>query len=484
MSLARQDFAAYCAISTRRLWKPAKHLELICDTLERVERGEIKQVMFFLPPRHGKSFTVTETFPSWFIGRNPDRRVIEVSYSDAFAQKFGRSNREKLWECGKAIFDIEVDPGHALSTDWGIHKRHGGMISAGIGGRITGEGADLLIIDDPIKNAEEANSEVYREKIWNEWQATLQTRIQAGGSVIIILTRWHEDDIAGRILNSEDGKNWTIINLPALAEEDDVLGRDVGEPLWPEQGYDKIWAADKRIKVGPYVWTALYQGRPTPPAGELLKKHWWKFYGTRPTLTDFDEIIQSWDMAFKDSKTSSRVCGQVWGRIKADCFLLDEVCDLMDFPATAKAVVSLSAKWPQALSKYVEDKANGPAIIAALKHKVPGLIEVPPEGSKVARASAVSGLIEAGNVYLPDPLEKYSGHITHDFIQECSAFPRGKYADRVDTMSQALSRWVLTTPRDPANEAKVGEAVAPSDLDQLARDIGIDTWTGDPPGLG
>jgi len=457
--MAKDDFAVYCALSTRRLWRPAKHISLICNTLEKVEKGELKQVMFFLPPRHGKSYTVTETFPSWFIGRNPDRRVIEVSYSDDFAKKFGRSNREKLWEFGKDVFGIEIDPNHALSTDWGILKRQGGMISAGLGGRITGEGADLMVIDDPIKNSEEANSAVYRDKIWDTYQSTLETRMQAGGVKIVILTRWHEDDLAGRILASEDKKNWTVISLPALAEEKDTIGRQLGEPLWPEAGYDEVWAADKKIKVGPYVWTALFQCRPAPAQGELLKKSWWKFYRTRPNLSDFNEIIQSWDMAFKDTANSSRVCGQVWGRIGANAYRLDEVCELMDFPETVKAVIRLSAKWPQALKKYVESKANGPAVVAVLKNKVPGLIEVEPEGGKIARVNAVSGLIEAGNVYLPDPsLDPTIG----DFLQECSAFPRGRYNDRVDAMSQALARWVMVAFRNPANEPSPEEAVGQS----------------------
>jgi predicted phage terminase large subunit-like protein len=441
------------------MWRPAKHLSLICETLEKVERGELKQVMFFLPPRHGKSYTVTETFPSWFIGRNPDRRVIEVSYSDDFANKFGRSNREKLWEFGQDIFGVKVDPGHALSTDWGIYKRHGGMISAGLGGRITGEGADLMVIDDPIKNSEEANSQVYREKIWNTYQSTLETRMQAGGAKIIILTRWHEDDIAGRILEGEDGKNWTVINLPALAEENDVLGRQLGEPLWPSQGYDEVWAADKKIKVGPYVWAALYQGRPTPPSGELLKKEWWKYYNFDPRqkANDFHEIVQSWDLSFKDTKGSARVSGQVWGRIDANCYKLDEVTELMDFPATIKAIRTMTGKWPMALKKYIEDKANGPAVIAVLKNKIPGIIPVEPEGGKVARAYAITGLLEARNVYLPAP-ERDPG--THDFIAECAAFPRGKYADRVDAMTQALVKWVMIVPRNTANEPTAEEAVS------------------------
>jgi predicted phage terminase large subunit-like protein len=217
--------------------------------------------------------------------------------------------------------------------------------------------------------------------------------------------------------------------------------------------------AAQKIAVGPYAWTSLYQGRPTPAKGEIIKKTWWKFYGFDPksSVNSFQEIVQSWDLTFKDTKDSARVSGQVWGRIDANCYLLDEVTELMDFPATIKAIRTMTGKWPQALKKYVEDKANGPAVISVLKNKIPGLIPVEPEGGKVARAYAITGILEAGNVHLPAP-EKCAW--THDFIQECSAFPRGKYADRVDAMSQALVKWVMIAPRNPANEPTAEEAVA------------------------
>jgi len=167
-----------------------------------------------------------------------------------------------------------------------------------------------------------------------------------------------------------------------------------------------------------------------------LKRNWWQYY--RQTPDRFDEVIQSWDMAFKDTKTADFVVGQVWGRKGADKYLLDQVRDRMDFPATVQAVRSLSAKWPQARNKLVEDKANGPAVIATLKNEIPGLIAVNPEGGKVVRAQAASPDIEAGNVYLPDPSV---APWVHDFIEECAAFPNGANDDQVDAMTQALIRF-------------------------------------------
>lgn len=386
--------------------------------------------------------TITETFPSWFIGRDPSRRVIEVSYGDAFAQKFGRANRAKLEEYGPDIFGISLDPRNSSVTNWGIKGHRGGMISAGVGGSITGEGADLLLIDDPIKNREEANSETYREKLWNEWQNTLLTRLQAGGSVIVILTRWHEDDLAGRILSSETGEEWTLINLPAEAETGDILGRAIGDPLWPEGGFDKEWMALKKREIGSQAFTALYQQRPAPQEGELIKRVWWKFYKELPS--DLDEILQSWDCTFKDLKDSDYVVGQVWGRKGADRYLIDQVRARMDLPATLVAVKSLSAKHPAAHAKLIEDKANGTAVIQVLKRDIQGLIAVEPAGGKVSRLQAVSPQIEAGNVHIPDPS---IAPWVHDFIEECAAFPFGKNDDQVDSMSQALFR--MSKPGQP-----------------------------------
>ena len=195
----------------------------------------------------------------------------------------------------------------------------------------------------------------------------------------------------------------------------------------------------------PKPFEALYQGNPTIGEGELLKRAWWKFYEINPRqiAASADEVIQSWDCAFKDLKTSDYVVGQVWARKNADMFLIDQVRGLMDFPATLAAIKTMTAKWPMTYRKLIEDKANGTAVIQTLKHKIPGIMPVEPEGGKVARAHAVSGAIEAGDVYLPGSTDI---EWVFDFIEECSSFPNGKHDDQVDAMSQALKRWVVIDP--------------------------------------
>jgi predicted phage terminase large subunit-like protein len=280
-------------------------------------------------------------------------------------------------------------------------------------------------------------SQTYRDATWDWYRATFSTRIQEDGAIILVMTRWHEDDLAGRLLRAQEegGDKWEVVNLPALAEDDDMLGRQLGEPLCP-QLFTKETLEKTKVRLGSFWWNALYQQRPSPQEGGILKRHWWKFYRKAPDK--FDEIIQSWDMTFKDTKTADFVVGQVWGRKGADKYLLDQVRDRMDFPATIQAVRTLSAKWPQARVKLVEDKANGPAVIATLKKEISGLIPVEPQGSKESRAWAVSPEVEAGNVYLPDPS---IAPWVHDFIEECTVFPNGTNDDQVDAMTQALIRF-------------------------------------------
>lgn len=422
---ARESLAAY-AIANQADYQVAPHHRLIARKLEAVERGEIKRLMIFMPPRHGKSRLASEFFPAWFLGRNPGRQVIACTYAQELADDFGRKVRNQLRDpLHHAIF-----PACGLREDSKsarrFHTRGGGVYMAvGAGGPITGRGADVLLIDDPIKGSEEADSDTHRRKLKDWYASVAYTRLMPGGAVVVIQTRWHEDDLAGWLLREHAHEGWEVLSLPALSDE--------GAPLWPEAFPLERLQAIKRA-VGSRVWEALYQQRPSPAEGGMLRRNWWRYYRQAPSK--FDEIIQSWDATFKDTKASDYVVGQVWGRVGADKYLLDQVRARMDFPATLQAVRAMSAKWPQARAKLVEDKANGPAMIASLKREVSGLIPVEPQGSKEARASAVSPDIEAGNVYLPE-----GAPWVQDFVEECAAFPNGTNDDQVDAMTQALLRF-------------------------------------------
>nr|PZN07740.1 MAG: hypothetical protein DIU64_11800 [Caldicoprobacter oshimai] len=417
---------------TRGKWEPARHLLYISKQLVRLVRGEVKRLIITLPPRHGKSMLVSQFFPAWYIGLYPQKRVLLTSYEADFAASWGRKVRDLLEVYGQELFGIRIREDSSAAYRWEIEGYGGGMFTAGAGGPITGKGGDLIIVDDPFKNAEEANSKRIRDKVWDWFQSTLYTRLEPDGALIIIQTRWHHDDLVGRVLSSSEGEQWTAINFPAIAEADDVLGRKAGEPLWPERFNIETLERIKKT-IGSYWWNALYQQRPSPEEGAVFKRAWWQFYKVMPER--FDEVIQSWDMSFKETASGSYVVGQVWGRIGANKYLLDQVRDRMDFPTTLQAVRTLTAKWPQAHKKLVEEKANGPAVIAMLKKEISGLVAVNPEGSKESRAHAVAPQVEAGNVFLPDPT---IAPWVHDFIEECCAFPTGANDDQVDAMTQAL----------------------------------------------
>ena len=317
-----------------------------------------------------------------------------------------------------------------------IVGRRGVYRSAGVGGGITGMGGDIVIIDDPFKDRAAADSAAIRQNVWDWYTSTLYTRLAPGGGVLLINTRWHTDDLAGRLLAAAgrgEGDAWRVVNFPAIAEADEPH-RKIGEALHPARyPLDQLLAIKKAL--GTRDWNALYQQHPTPDGGAIFKEDWLKFYTPPDLPKDFDQLLISWDMAFKAGAETDFVVGQVWGRRGADFFLLDQTRARMGFTDTAAAFRALAAKWPGAARKLVEDKANGPAVIDALKHAVPGIIPVEPDGSKTARAHAVTTYFEAGNVHLPSP-ELFPW--VRDFVSELLQFPAAAHDDQVDAMTQAL----------------------------------------------
>lgn len=419
-------------------YRYARHIALLSERIAyHIRRGDGRLIVA-MPPRHGKSETVSHYTPVWALDQWPEMRVILCSYEASFARSWGRKVRNTVQEHAD-VLRVRIAEDSQAAEGWQT-TAGGGMHTAGAGGPITGKGADLLIVDDPFKNAEEADSPRIRDNVWEWWLSTARTRVEPGGTIIVVQTRWHEDDLVGRLLAQAqadpEADQWEVINLPAIAEDRDVLGREPGEALWPWRWPVERLRAIER-SVGARWWNAMYQGRPSPVEGGILRRDWWRFYRRAPS--ELDEVIQSWDMSFKDTQTSDYVVGQVWGRKGADRYLLDQVRDRMDFPATVQAVRTMTAKWPGATVKLVEGKANGPAVIASLAREIPGLIEVEPKGSKTARAAAVSPYLEAGNVWIPDPT---IAAWVHDFVEECAAFPNGAHDDQVDAMTQALIRFM------------------------------------------
>ena len=437
------DFVLYVDDNYRMNW----HHRLLCDYLDKLAYKEIRRLMVFMPPRHGKSELVSRKFPAYLLGRNPDTSIISCSYSADLASRMNR-DVQRLIDSERYL---ELFPGTQLSNQhtrrfyetrytrnnnmFEVVDKKGTYRSSGVGGGITGMGGKYIIIDDPVKNREDADSATMREKVYDWYTSTLYTRLEKDGCILLTLTRWHEDDLAGKLLKAaqEGADQWTILELPAVCEYPpkpyDV--RQEGEALWKWK-YDEEALEKMKVTVGSRDWAALYQQHPTPGEGGTFKREWWNYYKVLPDgLYDF---VQSWDCTFKDAQSSDYVVGQVWARKGSSRYLLDQVRGRMSFTETLRAIRSLSAKWPQAIRKLVEDKANGTAVIDVLRKEIPGLIPVEPEGGKIVRANAVTAVAEAGNIYLPNPS---IAPWVHDFVEEHAVFPNGANDDQVDAQTQA-----------------------------------------------
>ena len=450
--------------------RQTRALDLIDAALVDVAEGRCDRLIISMPPQEGKSSRVTTVGALWFLLRKRHWRIAIASYSEGLAVTFGRLIRNYIADHqgrdGTLDIGVRIAADNGAVTDWTLAGNRGGIRSVGIGTGLTGRPVDCLIIDDPIKDREQADSETYRERAKNWWRTVGSTRLAPGAPVILILTRWHHDDLAGYLLGQPDKDRWRVINIPAQAEhrpdagESDILGREPGEYMDSARIDERTGLArssqqweQTKIQVGPETWAALYQGSPTATTGNILPRDKWRQYDTPLWIEDADgrrfipglqaedaEMIQSWDFTFKDTAASDYVVGQVWLRRGIDAYLLEQVRARMDFTASCQAMLTLSARWPQAIAKLVEDKANGPAILNALRSQVGGLIPVEPEGSKVARARAISPLQQAGNLWLPSPmLAPWVG----DFIEEAAQFPHGKNDDQVDGASQAVHRLLL-----------------------------------------
>lgn len=286
--LARQELARRCLMDFCFLADPsyedAKHLRYIAEKLEAVERGEIKKLIIFMPPRHGKSELTSVKFPAWALGKNPNRRIIHTSYAAGLSESFSRRIRDSIEEQRyKVIFPgVETCKDSRAVDEWNIEGHKGGMIAAGVGGAITGYGADIFIIDDPVKNQEEAESEIYRERCWDWYRSVVRTRLEPGAAQILIMTRWHQKDLAGMILSEQ--KDWEVVNLPALAKESDQIGRAPGEALWPKR-YDVVALESLKHDSGSRVWYALYDGSPVDPESALIKRNWIQYFDVLPLKT-------------------------------------------------------------------------------------------------------------------------------------------------------------------------------------------------------
>lgn len=452
--------------ASRERYILANHLAYLNRKLvDLAARRGKRNLAVSMPPRYGKSETCSRYFPPWYLGTYPDHNIILTSYEADFASKWGRASRDVLEEYGLDLYGIEVDRASRSAKRWDIVGHEGGMQTAGAGGAITGKGANLLIIDDPIKNHKEALNKDRRDDVWDWWESTAASRREIDLATgldpitLVVMTRWHEDDLLGRLLAQEPGE-WEVINFPLIATDDDVLGRVEGDVLWPRR-HTKRSARKLQRGTTPYWFHALYQGQPRPDDGGIVKRSWIRYFDQHPNRELFDETgwpkrelakggRGSWDCAFKDTDGSDYVVGGAWYRHQADRFLVDVDKAKRDFTVTCADVEVFH---PELRKVLVEDKANGPAVLNVLQRKRRGLVPFDPgeHGSKEARLHAVAPTFHSGNVWLPRPVvpSRSDPPLTSgrpiaraewvaDYIAELTTFPKATHDDQVDMTTQAL----------------------------------------------
>lgn len=452
VELMRTNFSGFVLAMDRNYQMGWVH-KVICAELDKFLQDVVDKksprLLLTVPPRHGKSQLVSRYFPAYVFGRYPDMSIMGTSYSFDLAGRMSRdvqnimdSDLYKSLFPGSPLAGKGVEGNAQRTIDFFEVVGHKGSYrSAGVGGGLTGLGANIAIIDDPVRNRQDADSPTIREHTWDWYTSTLYTRLSPGGGVLVCQTRWHDLDLAGRLLDAArtgEGDQWRVINFPAIAEQDEYwdgkLMRRAGEALHPERYPLEQLMAIKQA-IGSRDWAALYQQHPVPDGGAIFKADWLRFWLPKALPQKFSTILTSWDMTFKEGADNDFVVGQVWARAGADMYLLDQFRERAGFTRTLHAFQTMAKKWPQARRHLVEDKANGPAVIDTLRHVVPGIVPVEPDGSKVARAHAVTTYFEAGNVYLPHPsLFPW----VQDYISELTTFPSGAHDDQCDSTTMAI----------------------------------------------
>ncbi len=434
----------YAAHASGGRWLPYKHCVILGRAIAECVAKPDGRLLVLMPPRHGKSEEISFWTPTWYLDLFPQKRVMLASYAADLAQGFGRRVRNEIKT--NPHVDVLLAEDSQAKGEW--HTRDGGgMVSTGLDGSVTGKGGDLIIVDDIVKNWEQARSMAYHKKCRDWFDTTLYTRLEPEGSMIVLMTPWHEADLAG-YLQGEHEDNWTVLRLPAICEEQklgeerDPLGRKEGEALCPDRYPVKRLKAIKKA-VGVKGWNGLFQCRPSALEGNIFKREDIQYYRNLPET--LSQKITSWDFTFKKSSTADYVVGQAWGRVGADKYLFPfqfrKQCGFRD---SKKGMVALKKRYPAIMSHLVEAKANGDAIMDDLGKTISGLKPINPGESKEARAEAVSDQWGSLNIYLPHP-DICEGELIDDkpwilaFVEELMNFPNAKNDDMVDAMTQALA---------------------------------------------
>ena len=451
--LWRDFLHTYAMKVSRNSWKYYKWLHYLCPLLEEFAYKPRGRLILNVPPRHGKSHTSSMWLPAWYLNRLPEHKVMLTSYEADYAATWGGKVRD-IALAEPELSGIHFPPrSRPAMGEWSTVEG-GGMFTAGAGGPITGRGAHHIIIADPHKNYEEACSETMLVKLQNWYESTLYTRQEPNASLIIIQTRWTENDLTGWLLEEKASENWTHVSIPALCvdPETDPIHRQLGEALVPER-YDTQALHDIQTNMDASIFAGLYQQDPQPPGGAIWERQWFtESHWTSPLDLPYrwDEIALSVDAAFKDKTTSSFVVLQVWGRLRDHYYLLDQRREHLNFVRTCDVIIDTirDRNWYGITTINIEDKANGIPIIEVLKAMLElqrlEINAITPRGSKEARGRAASPAIRQGRVHIPVPSVRHPW--VKEYLREVCLFPNAKHDDQFDCTSQMVNKWQIEHP--------------------------------------
>ena len=434
----RENFMPF----VKEMWSAfiaGRHHKIMADAFERVANGSLKRLIINMPPRHTKSEFASYLFPAWYLGKFPHKKIIQTAHTAELATNFGRKVRNLVATPDyQALFPTKLSSDSKAAGRWNTNKG-GDYFAIGVGGAVTGKGADVLIIDDPHSEQEamQGNPAVF-DRVYEWYGSGPRQRLQPGGSIIIVMTRWSKRDLTGQIINNSikrDGDEWETIEFPALMPS--------GKPLWSEFWSQKELEAIKN-EIPVSKWEAQYQQNPTSEEGAIIKREMWQIWEKeKPPVCEF--IIQSWDTAFEKNNRADYSACTTWGvfyKTDSDGFdtthiiLLDAFKERMEFPELKKKAQELYKDWnPDAL--IVEKKAAGAPLIYEMRRMgIPLQEYTPSKGSdKIARVNAISDLFASGFVWCPDT------RWAEEVMEECASFPNGEHDDLVDSTSQALLRF-------------------------------------------